>query len=383
MPRSNDGMSNNTEFNKDKRPFSLSGSLQSVRRAVSGRGRSSEKEAEALADSLPSSNPFLDPPPAYTAEGSSQGASGPPPEKPSSRGRTLSIYSRLRGSSSNDAPSEADQFRFLAEFDTVFVIDDSSSMSWNDAGNSKLQHGQLSRWQQTSKVIEQIVPICMRYDDDGVDIYFLNDPYHFNFDDRHRGEACWSRSGNKAEGKASHAYIGVGNAEHVKRIFAARSPALSTPTGKRLGDIMRTYVDCYQTRKTDGKAPPKPLNIIVITDGAANDQQELREAVVKEAERLDELSAPYHQLGVQFFQVGKDQGAARCLHQLDDDLVNYRAGKELRDIVDCITYEQLSIEGGGSELTADVILKVVLGSVNKHLDNQRIREGSLTNPGRH
>lgn len=383
MSKSNDGMSNNSESNKDKRPFSLSGSLQSVRRAVSGRGRNSEKNTQALADSSPSSNPFLDPPPAYTAEGFSQGASEPPPERASSRGRTPSIYSRLRGPSSNNASSETDQFRFLAEFDTLFLIDDSSSMSWDDAGNTQPQRGQLSRWQQTSKVIEQIVPVCMRYDDDGVDIYFLNDPYHFSFEDRHRGEDCWSRTGNSAEGKATHAYIGVGNADHVRNIFNARSPALSTPTGKRLGDIMRTYVNCYEMRQNEGKGPPKPLNIIVITDGAANDQQELREVVVREAERLDSLSAPYHQLGVQFFQVGKDQGAAKCLHQLDDDLVSYRAGKELRDIVDCITYEQLSIEGSGSELTADVILKVVLGSVNKHLDNQRIREGLLTNPGRH
>ncbi|KAI0432325.1 hypothetical protein F5Y09DRAFT_153469 [Xylaria sp. FL1042] len=386
MPKSTD-RSNNPFNSPDDKPssFSLSSGFQSVRRAVSGRGRKSDKRAkndkdtETLTESLASSS--LDPPPAYTvteAESSSGHSSRDHPVVRAAR--TLSIYSRLRGPGS--APtSELDRFRFLAEFDTVFLIDDSSSMSWNDQGDSRLRSGELSRWEQTRNVIEQIIPICMRYDQDGIDIYFLNDPYHLHlYEDPHQNDPNWIKESAIDEGKASHAYIGVGDANDVRTVFDSRKPMLNTPTGRRLGEIMETYVNCYETRKALGERPPKPLNIIVITDGEASDKETLRDNLIKQAERLDGLAAPYHQLGVQFIQVGKDEWAARHLRELDDGLGKYRRGRELRDIVDCVTHEQLSGEGGRSQLTADVILKIVLGAVNKHLDNQRIREGLLVVP---
>ncbi|GAW14856.1 hypothetical protein ANO14919_042610 [Xylariales sp. No.14919] len=387
MPKSTDQMLSPSESTNDKRSssFSLSGGFQSVRRAVSGRGRRSEKDAknekdtEALAENLASSS-LTDPPPAYTltkAEGSSQSTPDSPAQK--APPRVLSLYSRLRGPASTT--TEADKFRFLAEFDTVFLIDDSSSMSWNDRGSSTLRSGELSRWEQTRNAIEQIVPICMQYDQDGVDIYFLNDPYHMNFfDDPHENEPGWSRAAIKEEGKASHAYVGISDPSDVRTVFNSRRPMLNTPTGKRLGEIMETYVNCYEAREARRETPPKPLNIIVITDGEASDKDALRDNLIKQAERLDALCAPYHQLGVQFFQVGKDEWAARHLRELDDGLGKYRKGKELRDMVDCVTHEQLAGENNRSQLTADIILKIVLGAVNRHLDNQRIRQGLLVAP---
>ncbi|KAF2967160.1 hypothetical protein GQX73_g6420 [Xylaria multiplex] len=379
MPKSIDQMLGSSESTNDKRSsFSLSSGFQSVRRAVSGRGRKSDKDAEALAESLASSS-LTDPPPAYALtkpEDSSQGTHNSPVTKPPSR--VLSLYSRLRGPASANA-SEADKFRFLAEFDTVFLIDDSSSMSWNDRGSSVLRSGELSRWEQTRNAIQQIIPICMQWDQDGIDLYFLNDPYHMNFfDDPHKNEPGWTRTAIKEEGKASHAYVGISDQNDVKTVFNSRKPMLNTPTGRRLGEIMETYVDCYEAREAKRKPLPKPLNIIVITDGEASDKDVLRDNLIRQAERLDALCAPYHQLGVQFFQVGKDEWAARHLRELDDGLGKYRKGKELRDIVDCVTHEQLS--GEGEQLTADIILKIVLGAVNRHLDNQRIREGLLVAP---
>ncbi|KAI1198641.1 hypothetical protein F5X97DRAFT_299056 [Nemania serpens] len=367
--------------NEKRSSFSLSGGLQSIKRAVSGKGRKSEKEphskeAEASAE-LDASNPFADPPPRYcqvtappdSGEGSQQSPTGKPPA------RVLSLYSRLRGI------QDADNLRFLAEFDTVFLIDDSSSMTWNDTGSSTIAPGELSRWDQTRNIIEQIVPICTRYDQDGIDIYFLNDPYqHSMFNNLGANQPSWSEAGDIDEGKASHAYIGIGDANDVTRLFRSRKPDFGTPTGRRLGSIMQTYVDCYVARESNGEAPPKPLNIIVITDGEAGDKELLRNNIIAQAERLDKISAPYHQLGVQFFQVGKDERARLQLHELDDGLGKYRHGRELRDIVDCVTYEQLESKGGAGKLTADMVLKVVLGAVNKHLDSQRLREGRLVVP---
>ncbi|KAI1364544.1 hypothetical protein F5Y08DRAFT_328658 [Xylaria arbuscula] len=382
MGKSSDQSWNPFDSSSDKRSsFSLSSGLKSVRRAVSNRGRKSDtgaSNADDLAEQFASSN--LGPPPAYTAtaaESSSQNAPASP-ELQSGPPRVQSIYSRLRGPN-RTASAKADKFRFLSEFDTVFLIDDSSSMTWNDKGDSRFRSGELSRWEQTRNVIQQIVPITMKYDRDGVDIYFLNDPYHMHFDDPHEDEPGWSRLADRKEGKASYAYIGVDDADNVKKVFNSRKPMLNTPTGRRLGEIMETYVNCYEARMAAGQNAPKPLNIIVITDGEASDKAALREALIKQAERLDGLSAPYHQLGVQFFQVGKDEYAARYLRELDDGLGEFRRGKELRDIVDCITHDQLAGESSGGQLTADIVLKVVLGAVNRHLDNQKLREGVLVN----
>ncbi|TRX94559.1 hypothetical protein FHL15_004511 [Xylaria flabelliformis] len=368
MSKSTDQSLSPKDSSSKRSSFSFSRSIGSVRRALG-----SDKNTRSA-----SSNPFAEPPPAYSeteAGDSGHNEKAPTQKAPS---RVQSIYSRLRGSPSNPITSEADKFRFLAEFDTVFLIDDSSSMTWNDRGDVRFKQGELSRWEQTRNVIEQIVPVCMRYDQDGLDIYFLNDPYHMNFfEDPHRDDPGWSKEGDRDEGKASYAYIGVKNAKDVKTVFDSRQPMLNTPTGRRLGEMMETYVNCYAARDAGHQALPKPLNIIVITDGEASDKDFLRDNLIRQAERLDALSAPYHQLGVQFFQVGKDESAARHLRELDDGLGKYRRGKELRDIVDCVTYEQLSSEGGSAQLTADVILKVVLGAVNRHLDNQKIREGLL------
>ncbi|KAI2622841.1 hypothetical protein GGS21DRAFT_344594 [Xylaria nigripes] len=367
------------EVSRDRRSssFSLSGSLQSVRRAVSRRGKSPEKSSENLtkAESFDSSNPFADPPPAYTPTPAAAAFSSQnEPGFLTPSGRIPSIYTRLRGPESSS--SETDKFRFLAEFDTVFLIDDSSSMKWNNWGETRLKPGEISRWEQTRNVIEKIVPVCMRYDQDGVDIYFLNDPYAMI--DYGTKEPGWSKKGFAEEGKASHVYAGITDAEHVRRIFNTRSPSMYTPTGARLGEIMKTYIDCYQQRADQNMPLPKPLNIIVITDGEASDRPVLRSHLILAARRLDEIGAPYHQLGVQFIQVGKDRPAALHLRELDDHLG--KRGTEARDIVDCVTWEQLAGEGWRHQLTADTVLKIVLGAVNKRLDNLLLRQGVLVPP---
>lgn len=53
-----------------------------------------------------------------------------------------------------------DPYAFLATFDTVFLIDDSGSM----AGRS---------WRETRDALETIIPVCVQYDTDGIDINFL------------------------------------------------------------------------------------------------------------------------------------------------------------------------------------------------------------------
>lgn len=89
------------------------------------------------------------------------------------------------------------------------------------------------------------------------------------------------------------------------------------------------------------------------------------------AKKLDRLDAAPFQVGVQFFQVGNEEGAKEALEELDDELSNMVEGG-IRDIVDTVTWTGgCSSRDGGIGLTGDAVLKVVLGSVVKRLDRRR------------
>ena len=218
------------------------------------------------------------------------------------------------------APQIDDPFDFLRSFDTVFLIDDSSSMY----GNS---------WEEVAAALGSITPICTARDADGIDIYFLNKPDEQRFRQ-------------------------ITSPEAVKHIFSQLTPGGLTPTGARLNHILKPYLQDY--KKQGDKL--KPLNIIVITDGQPTDNPE--SVIIEAARKLDDMEAPPWQVGIQFFQVGKDRGAAKALQQLDDDLIQRGGG--IRDMVDTVPWS--GIKGG--ELNAEAILKVVLGAVNRRIDRK-------------
>jgi hypothetical protein len=110
----------------------------------------------------------------------------------------------------------------------------------------------------------------------------------------------------------------------------------------------------------------KPVNVIVITDGCPTDDPE--SIIVHYAKKLDQIEAPPYQVGIQFFQVGKENGAAKALKDLDDNLTDLG----IRDMVDTATWSSTSSDNNKT-LTADGILKVVLGAVVRRLDRKPTR----------
>ncbi|KAG8904668.1 hypothetical protein FRC01_008652, partial [Tulasnella sp. 417] len=76
--------------------------------------------------------------------------------------------------------------------------------------------------------------------------------------------------------------------------------------------------------------------------------------------RLDDCQAPLNQLGIQFVQVGDDEGARAELKRLDDTL----SQDGTRDIVDTFPFDKLN-----GDISADHIIKILLGSVHKRIDN--------------
>lgn len=248
-----------------------------------------------------------DPPPMYSP-------APPMNPRPSVGARSLRI-----------ASTPDDPYAFLSSFDTVFLIDDSGSM----AGRS---------WRETADALKSITPICTAHDADGVDIYFLNQ-------------------------RDSPAYHNIKQPADVDRVFNTVHPHGHTPTGTRLRAILKPYLaklEAGLTQQEDVKA----LNIIVITDGVPSDDPEA--VIMQAAKTLDRLEAPAWQVGIQFFQVGNEPGAAEALRELDDGLAQLGGG--VRDMVDTVPWNG----AGGKGLDGAGIMKVVLGAVTRRLDRKAV-----------
>jgi uncharacterized protein YegL len=264
--------------------------------------------------------PSNEPPPAYTP--SPNAATGP----------TISTVPSELPAATDPAPvvsTGEDPYSFLGTFDTTLLIDDSGSM----AGRS---------WRETSQALALIAPIVTKHDSDGMDIYFLN---HKSRD-----------AGAPNEGVAPSGYRGIKRAETVTEIFNTVRPQGGTPTGIRVHSILKPYLAKLEKVMGEGKEM-KPLNLIVLTDGVPSDDVE--SVLLATAKKLDKLDAPPFQIGVQFFQVGNEEGAKEALEELDDELSSMVEGG-VRDIVDTVTWTGgASQSEGGVGLTADGILKAV------------------------
>ncbi|KAJ5204853.1 uncharacterized protein N7498_005732 [Penicillium cinerascens] len=226
------------------------------------------------------------------------------------------------------------QYSFLKDFDTIFLVDDSSSMSG-------------SRWREAEEAIAAIAPICTQYDSDGIDIRFLN---------------------HRTSGEAG-SYNNITTAADVQEIFHGVRPRGSTPVGRRLLEILTPYLRrVEQMQSGNTSALVKPINIITITDGEFTDDAE--SVIVQVAKTLDNprVNALPWQIGIQFFQIGDDANVRRYLQELDDDLGKWCRDGRLRDIVDTVPWRGRQ----GQTLDADGILKCVLGAVNKKLDRRRV-----------
>ncbi|KAE8161916.1 hypothetical protein BDV40DRAFT_300844 [Aspergillus tamarii] len=259
---------------------------------------------------------------------------------PPSRTEPISheLFPGIRSSVQRMRNPETD-YALLRRFDTIFLIDDSSSM-----------RGQ--NWQETLDALVNISPICTRHDPDGVDIYFL----------KHRNPT-----------DTQGAFRMVTTPQSVENIFGSVYPHGDTPIGARLKQILQPYMENlaeslrHGGTDTDSISTVRPINIIVITDGKPTDRLEddLVATIVATAKKLDEWHADEWQVGIQFFQVGHDKNVTKYLEYLDDSLSEKHG---VRDMIDTVTWDK-----DPGELSADTILKVVLGAVDRRYDRQRVR----------
>ena len=81
------------------------------------------------------------------------------------------------------------------------------------------------------------------------------------------------------------------------------------------------------------KDAPRPETILVVTDGAPDDEKAVMRAILRAAKRVHKQD----ELAVSFVQVGNDPGARRFLKILDDEMV--RAGAP-HDICNTVTLDE-------------------------------------------
>ena len=166
----------------------------------------------------------------------------------------------------------------LKAYDTRFLVDDSDSM----AGR---------KWARTKKLMAKIASIAVQHDSNGVDVQFFN---------------------NYVEKKKR---CNLDNIEDVMRLFTDLLPYGETPTADKLDEELNEYCHEYERDRSI-----KGLNLIVLTDGAPSTGQDVEGVLVKYARRLERADAPLLKVGVQFVQIGVDEGASKFLQKLDDNI---------------------------------------------------------------
>lgn len=253
-----------------------------------------------------------------TSSGYAPPSHPPPPITKHTRGNSLGgdwLGDALEGLQGRSE----DPLLFLSRFDTCFLIDDSGSMA-----------GGL--WNQALSALAGLLEVATKYDPDGIDVFFLNNP--------------------------ATAY-NVTNVNNLKSLFDTVQPVGSTPTGTRLEEILLNYLNEYERVISSG-GKLRPLSVVVVTDGTAEDDVE--SVILNAARRLDRLNAPMSQVGIQFIQIGEDPSATVWLHELDDEI--HKMGEGCRDLVD--TTPAISVVNGGFD--AKYLLKAMLGGINKRHD---------------
>jgi hypothetical protein len=202
-------------------------------------------------------------------------------------------------------------FSRLALFDTIFVIDDTGSMQVAADSNEPAGPDRKTRWDVLTQSMQYIGNIAAEYDPDGVDIHFLIST-HLN-------------------------KTNIGSGQEVLNLLTqvdleqgVGGTYFETVLAEILGPYVARYKDYFEKTKRRERADKvRPLNVIVLTDGKADDARSTKRIIIRIGKQLDEMNAPDTQIGLQFLQVGDDKDAAKWLKSLDNDL---EEAHDVRDV---------------------------------------------------
>ncbi|KAJ9461217.1 hypothetical protein DIPPA_35203 [Diplonema papillatum] len=214
--------------------------------------------------------------------------------------------------------ADANDLFKLVEFDVVVICDDSGSMT--------LPSGTLgTRWDELRDTVTQLVNIGACLDDNGIDLYFLNqDPL---------------------------LSISSSSDSRFIQVFS-KSPRGSTPLVKTM---QRVIADCS---KKD-----KPVLLVVATDGEPNEGPEAFKECVKDTLNKKNTSQTFK---IQVLVCTPDEAEVEWLNKLDCKLSGF-------DVTDDYTSERKEVKKTKRYpefKKSDYIVKALLGPVCDKFDKQ-------------
>lgn len=230
----------------------------------------------------------------------------------------------------------------LSNLDVVFLLDMSGSMDTKDVRG-------MSRWKAGQETGTALAREMSAHDDDGITVGVFNNS--FNLVDGVTAETVgeffnkYSPNGGTELAPPLAAVINQFIPEKpVKAPVAAKSAGfLSGLTSLFGGSSNQAPVATAPT--TSDTAKSKPVCVVVMTDGAANDREGVVNVICNATKRISNR----RELGILFIQIGNDKDAENFLTQIDNDLAKSGAEHDivarckLEDVEDLSTAELLTL----------------------------------------
>lgn len=237
----------------------------------------------------------------------------PPPYKESKYQKINNLLSKY-----DINPMLSEKMSILEEYEIVLLLDDSGSM--NTPLNDHTSHA--TRWDELKHVIKIIIDISTTYDDDGIDLYFLNRGYRKNI----------------------RSYTEIGD-------LILNPPCGRTPLNQRVIEILRNYSSCL-----------KPLLLVIATDGVPTDSY--GNINVQEF-KITLLNKNHSKVYVSFLACSDNDNDIDYLNDLDKTVPN------IDTLDDYISEKKEVIAAQGNDFKysfEDHIVRLLLGPICQELD---------------
>lgn len=167
-----------------------------------------------------------------------------------------------------------DSCAYLARFETVVLVDDSSPM--------------YPRWQQASDLLADLTKFVTYYDPNGFELHFLN----------------------RANCDLEHATT----PELIRRLFAIVEPAgASSPIATFLEKKLSKYISKYRSN-----SKLRGLNLLVLTHDVPDNEDQVSEVISQASKEMEILRAEKDKISIQFIQIGPNKALQTFLERLDD-----------------------------------------------------------------
>ena len=238
--------------------------------------------------------------------------SAPPPNYDqviSSGNKNQKIYDLVRKYEID--PLFSEKLEILSQYEIVLLLDDSGSM------NTPLSDSQHStRWDELKHVVKIVISIATIFDEDGIDIHFLNRESHF----------C------------------VKSLEQVEDALSG-FPAGNTPLTEKFNLILNQFEDSL-----------KPVLVIIATDGIPNNLDSFTKSL---------QNKNHNKFYVSFLACSDQEFDIDYLNDLDNNVPNV-------DVLDDYNSELIEVQkaqGKGFRYTfGDHIVRLLVGPLYPELD---------------